>query len=286
VPGRLVLCATPIGNLGDVSARLTATLSAADVIFAEDTRRARAFLSALGVTPPPLRSFFAGNESRRHGELRSRLTAGETVVVITDAGTPAVADPGLSAVRIADEVGAKVTVVPGPSAVTAAVALSGLPSERFVFEGFLPRRGEDRRRRLEALAGEERTMVLFSATRRVVEDLADLAAALGGERPVVVAREITKVHEERWRGTLAGAAAHWAAIGGRGEFTLVIAPLVRARRLDLTAALEQVATLRAEGLSLPEAVKRSAAEHEVDRRRLYEAAVPAAPATGTDPPRS
>ena len=138
------------------------------------------------------------------------------MALVTDAGTPAVADPGLSAVRVADEAGAKVTVIPGPSAVTAAIALSGLPSERFVFEGFLPRSGADRRRRLDELSAEERTLVLFSATRRVGEDLSDLAAALGGDRVVVIGRELTKVHEERWRGTLAEAADHWGDVERAG----------------------------------------------------------------------
>ena len=269
MPGRLVLCATPIGNLDDVSRRLVSTLAAADVVFAEDTRRTRTLLGALGITPPPLRSFYVGNENRRLGELRARLEAGETVALVTDAGTPAVADPGLSAVRVADDVGAKITVIPGPSAVTAAIALSGLPSERFVFEGFLPRSGVDRRRRLEALAAEERTVVLFSATRRVAEDLAELASALGGDRMVVIGRELTKVHEERWRGTLAEAVEHWKEDRARGEFTLVVAPLIRAKRRDFAGALEDVARLRGEGLSLPEAVKGAAADHGVDRRSLY-----------------
>ncbi|MBA2337194.1 MAG: 16S rRNA (cytidine(1402)-2'-O)-methyltransferase [Acidimicrobiia bacterium] len=279
MPGRLVVCATPIGNLDDVSARLVSTLAGADAIFAEDTRRTRTLLGALGITPPPLRSFFAGNENRRLGEIRSRLEVGETVALVTDAGTPAVADPGLSAVRVADEVGAKVTVVPGPSAVTAAIALSGLPSERFVFDGFLPRSGAGRRRRLQVLATEERTVVLFSATRRVLEDLTDLEAALGGDRVVVIGRELTKVHEERWRGTLSEARHLWSEVTPRGEFTLVIAPLVRARPVDLAAALAQVAALRGDGLSLPAAVKRAALDHEVDRRSLYGAVITA----GSDP---
>ncbi|MGI8822992.1 MAG: 16S rRNA (cytidine(1402)-2'-O)-methyltransferase [Acidimicrobiia bacterium] len=268
--GRLFICATPIGNLDDVSRRLLSTLGSADTIYAEDTRRTRTLLGALGITPPPLRSFFVGNENRRLGEIRARLEAGETVALVTDAGTPAVADPGLSAVRVADEVGAKVTVIPGPSAVTAAIALSGLPSDRFVFEGFLPRGGSGRRHRLAMLAEEERTMVLFSATRRVTRDLTDLGATLGGDRVVVVGRELTKVHEERWRGTLDEATAHWTEVEPRGEFTLVIAPLVKARKVDLSEAAAAVDALRREGLSLPEAVKRAATEHAVDRRRLYQ----------------
>ncbi len=282
MPGRLVLCSTPIGNLDDVSPRLIATLGAADVVFAEDTRRTRTLLGALGITPPPLRSFYVGNENRRLGELRARLEAGETVALVTDAGTPAVADPGLSAVRMADEAGARVTVIPGPSAVTAAIALSGLPSERFVFEGFLPRSGADRRRRLDELSAEERTVVLFSATKRVGEDLSDLATALGGDRVVVIGRELTKVHEERWRGTLAEAASHWGDVEARGEFTLVVAPVTRPKRADYSGAVAEVARLRGQGVSLPEAVKSAAVDHEVDRRSLYRLVVtePGAPAEG------
>lgn len=271
MPGRLILCATPIGNLDDASARLRQTLEEADVVFAEDTRRTRKLLGALAVSRP-LRSFFAGNEQRRAEELRARLEAGETVALVTDAGTPGVADPGLSAVRIAEDAGAAIGVVPGPSAVTAAVAVSGLPAERFVFEGFLPRGGERRRRRLDEIASESRTIVLFSATRRVVEDLSDLAGALGGDRAVVVVRELTKIHEERWPGTLAEAVARWSAVEPMGEFTLVVAGAPEAPP-DLDAALEDVAAARAQGRALSTAVKAAAERHGVARSALYGAAV-------------
>lgn len=174
MPGTLILCATPIGNLGDAPPRLGEALTSASVVYAEDTRRSRVLLRHLGVDRP-LRSFFVGNEATRSEELAGRLQRGETVALVTDAGTPAVADPGFTAVRAAIEVGAEVTVVPGPSAVTAALAVSGLPTDRFVFEGFLPRSGKERRSRLESLAVESRTTILFAAAGRLVDDHAILA---------------------------------------------------------------------------------------------------------------
>ena len=201
--GRLVLCATPIGHLGDASPRLAAALAEADVVLSEDTRRARVLLDHLGVETRP-ESYHAGNEADRSGRLAQLLEGGASVALISDAGTPAVADPGLSAVRIARQVGAEVSVIPGPSAVVAALAVSGLPSERFVFEGFLPRRGKERAAHLAALVAEVRTIVLFSATARVVQDLSALAAALGDDRRITVSRELTKAHEEVWSGILGG----------------------------------------------------------------------------------
>jgi len=270
VPGTLILCAGPIGNLGDAAPRLAAALASADVVYTEDTRRARILLDHLGVQRP-LRSYFAGNEAGRAAELAGRLGEGATVALLTDAGTPAIADPGLSAVRAAIEAGAVVTGVPGPSAVTLAAALSGLPTDRFVFEGFLPRRGGKRSARIGALAAEERTAIVFCAPGRLAADLADLVAALGGARPAVVCREMTKRHEEVWRGTLAAAAEHWAAVVVRGEVTVVLggAPVTAP---DLEAALLRVESLLAEGSSLSAACRRVAAETGVRRRGLYQAA--------------
>ena len=273
MPGRLVLCATPIGNLDDVSARLSATLAAADAVFAEDTRRTRAFLGALHITPPPLRSFFSGNENRRLGELRSRLEAGETVVLVTDAGTPAVADPGLSAVRVADEVGAKVTVIPGPSAVTTAVALSGLPSERFVFEDSCPAAGPTGgggSRSWRSRSGRWCCSRPPGGSARIWRLWRTRWETTGWWWwPVSSRRSTRSAGAEPWREAI----AHWSVVEPRGEFTLVVAPLVRAKRADLTGALDQVRALRADGLSLPEAVKQAAVDHEVDRRLLYQETV-------------
>ena len=182
---------------------------------------------------------------------------------------PGISDPGVSAVRAARQAGAAVSVVPGPSAATAALAVSGLPSDRFVFEGFLPRSGESRRRLLEVLAGEARTVVLFAAPSRLIDDLDDLAAAFGDERPVTVARELTKVHEEVWSGTLGEAAQRWREVAPRGEFTLVVAGAEEAVP-DLAAAQLEVAALIAEGVAVSAAVRQVAADTGVSRRELYE----------------
>jgi 16S rRNA (cytidine1402-2'-O)-methyltransferase len=264
-----MLCATPIGNLSDVSDRLRSVLASADLIYAEDTRRAAKLLSALDVHTP-VRSYFVGNEQQRAGELRERLEAGETIALISDAGMPSIADPGLSAVQVADEMQAQVSVVPGPSAVTTALAISGLPSERFVFEGFLPRKGGERRQRIASLADEERTAVVFSAKSRVVVDLADLAASLGGERRVVVTRELTKVFEEVWKGTLEQAAGHWLSQTPRGEFTLVIAG-ASPERVDIASTVALVEDAIKAGESMADAVRRIASDSGVSRRQLYQA---------------
>jgi 16S rRNA (cytidine1402-2'-O)-methyltransferase len=282
MPGTLILCAGPIGNLGDAPPRLAEALAGADLVYAEDTRRARILLDHLGVRRP-LRSYFAGNEAARAPELAARLTAGETVALLTDAGTPAIADPGLSAVQAAIEVGASVTGIPGPSAVTLAVAVSGLPTDRFVFEGFLPRRGARRAARIAALAGEERTAVLFCAPGRLAGDLADLAGTLDGDRPCVVCRELTKLHEEVWRGTLAAAASHWGTTGARGEVTVVLGGAPAAAP-DLEAAQEQVDELVTQGVSLSEACRRVAAATGVRRRELYAAAIEVRRAAGPGDP--
>ncbi|MDJ0923511.1 MAG: 16S rRNA (cytidine(1402)-2'-O)-methyltransferase [Acidimicrobiia bacterium] len=269
VSGKLILCATPIGNLGDASARLKIELEGADLVYAEDTRRAAKLLQALDVRTK-VRSYFVGNEEHRSREVARHLEAGETVVLITDAGMPSIADPGLSAVRAALEVAAEVTVVPGPSAVTAALAVSGLPAERFVFEGFLPRKGNDRSRRLAEFSAEPRTIVLFSTKQRIGRDLSDLAGALGGTRQVVVARELTKAFEEVWRGRLDEAAAYWGTREPKGEFTLVIGGAADPP-IDLDQAILETQAAVAAGESMTDAVRRIAAELGVGRRDLYEA---------------
>lgn len=268
--GTLILCAGPIGNLGDAPPRLAEALSAADVVYAEDTRRARVLLGHLGVDAP-CRSYFAGNEQQRSSEIAARLEAGETVAVLTDAGTPGISDPGLTAVRAAVAAGAVVTGVPGASAVTLALAVSGMPADRFAFEGFLPRSGRDRTDRLAAIATETRTTVLFCSPRRLAADLADLAAA-GPDRPCVVCRELTKVHEEVWRGTLSAAVQHWTDVAARGEVTVVLGGAHPAAP-DLDGA-EQEALARIERGERPSAAVRAvASEQGVPRRELYERVV-------------
>ncbi len=270
--GRLVICATPIGNLDDVSPRLQATLASADVVFAEDTRRTGKLLERFGIDAE-LRSFFVGNEADRSVEMRSRLEQGETIALVSDAGMPAISDPGVAAVRAARSVDAEVSVIPGPSAVTSAVAVSGLGGDRFVFEGFLPRGGDDRRRRIDAIAAEDRPVVLFSAPGRVAADLADLAVVAGSERTIVVAREMTKLHEEIWSGTLDDAIRRWSeVVEPRGEFTLVL----ESRPIeppDMPAALVAVEARIADGERLSNAVREVSADTGVSRRILYEAAL-------------
>ncbi len=278
--GRLIVCATPIGNLGDAPPRLAEVLRAADVVYAEDTRRSRVLLAALGIDRS-LRSYFVGNEEQRAEEVVGHLESGRTVALITDAGMPSISDPGVSAVQGARRIGAEVAVVPGPSAVTAALALSGFDAQRFVFEGFLPRKGVERADRLAALAAEERTIVFFSATHRIARDLADLRSHLGADRPVAVCRELTKRHEEvRWE-TLTEAVEHLEEHGARGEFTVVIqgAPQVVP---SLDEALAEVLRSIEGGESLAAAVRRVATERKVARGALYQAALGATPKTATD----
>lgn len=222
-PGRLTVVATPIGNMGDLSERARAALAAADLIAAEDTRRTQGLLQHLGVGKPLL-SLHAHNETRRLTELLAKLAQGAHVVLVSDAGTPLLSDPGFELVRAAVAAGVTVSVVPGPSAITAALALAALPVERFCFEGFLPAAARERRARLGALATETRTMVFFEAPHRIAESLVDLSTVLGGDRSTVIARELTKLHETVYRGTLAELCqlAQDEPNLQRGEITLVV----------------------------------------------------------------
>ena len=219
----LIVAATPIGRPQDASPRLAQALAGAAVVAAEDTRRARRLAAALGVEPAGrIVSYYDAVEQSRVPGLLAVLRGGDDVLLITDAGMPGVSDPGYRLVAAAAAAGVRVTVLPGPSAVTAALAVSGLPSDRFCFEGFPPRRAGDRARRFAELAAERRTLVFFESPRRLAATLAELAAAFGQDRQGVVCRELTKTHEETRRGTL-GELADWAAGGTLGEVTLVIA---------------------------------------------------------------
>lgn len=268
--GRLVVCATPIGNLGDISPRLRETLASADVIYAEDTRRTAKLLSHLGISAPTV-SFFTGNEVARTKELTDAVREGKTVALVSDAGTPTVSDPGAAAVRSVREAGFPVTVVPGPSAVTTAVALSGFGGDRFVFEGFLPRKGSERQRRLAAVAGEETAVVLFASPNRLARDLADLRDACGGERDVAVTRELTKLHEESWVGSLDSAADRWAG-EVKGEVTLVVGPRESEPPSSL-AAIEEAKGMVAAGSTVSDAAREVADRTGVSRREIYEALI-------------
>lgn len=276
--GTLILCATPIGNLGDISSRLVETLASADVIYAEDTRRTSQLLSHLGLSKA-MKSFFAGNERMRLDEIKRDLEAGSMVVLVSDAGMPVISDPGASAVGVAAEVGAHVSAVPGPSAVTMALAVSGFDGDRFVFGGFLPRKGRDRSQAISSLVVEERTVVLFAAPSRIDRDLADIAQSVGGHRRVVIGRELTKLHEEVWRGTVAEAAVEFSEQGRkRGEFTVVIAgadPVVP----DVDEAVSSALDAIDDGATLSDAVRTAAAAGGVSRREVYDRVVKTRDAT-------
>jgi 16S rRNA (cytidine1402-2'-O)-methyltransferase len=222
-PGRLEVVATPIGNMGDLSDRAREALASADLIAAEDTRRTLGLLQHLGIAKPLL-SLHSHNESQRVPEVLARLMAGARVVLVSDAGTPLLSDPGFELVRAAVAQGIAVGVVPGPSAITAALAVAALPVDRFCFEGFLPAGGRERRACLSALATQSRTMVFFEAPHRIAETLVDLSTQFGGERPAVIARELTKLHETVYRGTLdeLRALASEDPNLQRGEITLVV----------------------------------------------------------------
>jgi len=270
--GLLVLAGAPIGDIESVSPALRTALSQADVIAAEDTRRFLDLLRRMGLeVTGRVVSYFEGNEAFRTPGLLQELQEGRRVVVVTDAGMPSVSDPGYRLVRAAVEAGIRVTAVPGPSAVLTALAVSGLPVDRFCFEGFLPRKSGERRRRFAELAEERRTMVFFEAPHRLADFLTDAAAVLGADRPAAVCRELTKTYEEVVRGPLADLAG-WAVEGARGEITVVVqgaaAPVV-----DEAAAVERVRTLHEHGMRLKDAAKQVATETGLGGNDLYRAAL-------------
>ena len=217
---RLVLVATPLGNMTDLSPRAVETLASADVIACEDTRRTGNLLSLAGVAPRRLLAVHEHNEAEMAEEIVAHLRAGATVALVSDAGMPVISDPGARVVRAVVDAGFEVSVVPGPSAAVSAVAVSGLPADRWVFEGFLPRKS--RGPRLAAVAMETRTMVLYEAPHRLVTTLGDLARVCGEDRPVALVRELTKLHEEIWRGSLREALDLCAERAPRGEYVIVV----------------------------------------------------------------
>jgi 16S rRNA (cytidine1402-2'-O)-methyltransferase len=271
--GRIVLVATPIGNLGDLSPRAAAALADADVVAAEDTRRTGRLLAHLELRRPMLR-YDDHTEQGRTTDLLDRAAAGETVVVATDAGTPAISDPGYTLVRAAAERGVPVELVPGPVAAVHALVLSGLPTDRFAFDGFLPRRPAQRRARIAALVEEDRTVVLYLSPHRAADELADLAAGLGA-RPAALARELTKLHEEVLRMPLPALAERVAADGVRGELTLVIGALPPQEHgaVDDDTLVERVRALIATGVARNTAIADVARAAGVPRGRVYDAVV-------------
>ncbi len=269
----LILVGTPIGNLDDLSPRAAAALAGADAIACEDTRRTGRLLAHLGVHAPRLLVANEHTERDLAPEVVRRVAGGERVVVVSDAGMPGISDPGEALVEAALEAGLTVEVVPGPSALDTALVASGLPTGRFVFEGFLPRKGSGRRERLTEVAAERRTVVLYEAPHRLARTLTDLVGVCGGERSVALLRELTKLHEEHWRGTLDAAVARAGEVAPRGEYVVVLAgapPSAPATDDTLRAALSEA---RAVGSTTRDAVDEVAARFGASRRRVYELAL-------------
>ncbi|MFI9355106.1 16S rRNA (cytidine(1402)-2'-O)-methyltransferase [Streptomyces lydicus] len=275
--GTLVLAGTPIGEIADAPPRLATELAAADVIAAEDTRRLRRLTQALEVTPAGrIVSYFEGNEAARTPELADALAGGARVLLVTDAGMPSVSDPGYRLVAAAVERGIKVTAVPGPSAVLTALAVSGLPVDRFCFEGFLPRKAGERRSRLSEVEGERRTLVYFEAPHRLDDTLAAMAEVFGVDRRAAVCRELTKTYEEVKRGPL-GELAAWAAEGVRGEITIVVegAPQSGPQETDAAELVRRVRIREEAGERRKEAIAAVAAEAGLPKREVFDAVVAA-----------
>ncbi len=270
----LYLVATPIGNLGDLSPRAAATLAEVDFIAAEDTRVTLKLLNHLGLKKP-LVSYHQHNHVTAGPAILARLRAGENCALVTDAGTPAISDPGEELVRACGESGVEVQAIPGCCALVNALALSGLPTGRFTFEGFLSVNRSSRRAHLQSLAEEERTMIFYEAPHKLLGTLADMAAVFGGDRPVALCRELTKLHEETVRTTLAEALERWQATPPRGEFVLVIAgaPPREKAQVTLEEGVELVLRRREAGMGLKEAVRQVAADTGLPRNQLYDAAL-------------
>jgi 16S rRNA (cytidine1402-2'-O)-methyltransferase len=274
VPGKLILCGTPIGNLDDLSPRAAGTLSSADVVACEDTRRTRKLLAHTGVRARQLISYHEGNERRRAEELVARIAAGETVVVVSDAGMPGLSDPGFRLVRGCVDAGLAVEVIPGPSAAVTALAVSGLPPGRFAFEGFLPRKTGDRRRHIEAVRDEKRTLVFYESPHRIEDSLADLAELLG-DRPACLARELTKMYEEVRRGTLPDLLASVRSDPPRGEIVLVVGGAIRDHREPVRpeALAAQAIELMDAGMERRAALAEVARSAGVPKREVFDALV-------------
>jgi 16S rRNA (cytidine1402-2'-O)-methyltransferase len=268
--GTLYVVATPLGNLGDLTARAAELLRTVPVIAAEDTRRSRTLLTHLGATRPRLVSYHAHSSAGAAAGVLRALEAGDDVALVTDAGTPTVSDPGAALVAAARARGIPVVTIPGPSAVAAALAVSGLGADRYLFLGFLPRKGGERRRLLESVAQSEWTVVLFEAPNRVAELLADLAAACGDERPAAVARELTKVFEETRSGTLAELGGYYADAPARGEVTVIVAGTGKAPRVaPALDPQERARTLLATGMTRKDVAEQLAEETGISRNSAY-----------------
>ena len=271
--GILYLVPTPIGNLGDISKRAAETLAAVDFIAAEDTRVSVKLLNHLEIKKP-LVSYHEHNQRESGPKILERLLAGENCALVTDAGSPAISDPGEDLVRLCAQAGVPVCAIPGPCAAITALSVSALPTGRFAFEGFLPAQKKERRLRLEALAGEERTMIFYEAPHRLRQTLAELASAFGGTRKISLCRELTKLHEEIARMTLAEAVSHYAENEPRGEYVLVVAGAEeRTASVSLEDAVGRARALMESGLRVKDAAKQAAEETGIPKNKLYAAVI-------------
>lgn len=271
--GTLYIVATPIGNLEDMTMRAVRVLQTVDWVAAEDTRHTGKLLQHFQVKAPQI-SYHEHNRTQRIPELLAKLQAGKAIALVSDAGMPGISDPGYELVRACAEANIPVVPIPGASAVITALSASGLPSDRFAFEGFLPAKGQERRDRLQALIPETRTLVLYESPHRLQQTLADLAETLGGDRPITLARELTKLHEEFWRGTIQEAQAEFEGRSPQGEFTLVIAGASPSKLVLTDAALlVELSALLQQGMSRSAASRQLAQQTELPRRHIYQLAL-------------
>ena len=272
--GTLILVPTPIGNLGDISPRAAEALAGADFIAAEDTRVSIKLLNHLGLKKP-LVSYYEHNKVTSGAAIVERLKAGETCALVTDAGTPAISDPGEDLVRLCAEAGLTVTAIPGPCAAITALAISGLPTGRFTFEGFLSINKKSRREHLDSLRNETRTIIFYEAPHKLIATLGDFQKTFGPDRQITLCRELTKLHEEALRMTLSQAVEYYSSTEPRGEYVLILRGAERPAEEgpSLEEGLQQVQLLRQEGLSLKDAVKQASRSCGIPKNTLYEAAL-------------
>ncbi len=271
--GALLLVATPIGNLGDMSQRAIDALNQAEIICCEDTRHSGKLLSHFGVTGKKLIVINEHTEYDAREEIVGFVASGKTVALITDAGTPGISDPGERIVVAVINAGLQVSAIPGPSALTMALVTSGLPTSRFVFEGFLPRSGAERTERLAMATTESRTTIYYEAPHRLIKTLSDLTTACGAVRRVVIARELTKLHEEFWRGTLQDANMHFAATEPRGEFVIILEPAKPPAPPTNEELVEAIRSEMNKGVSRKDSAARVSARFGVAKRHVYELAL-------------
>jgi 16S rRNA (cytidine1402-2'-O)-methyltransferase len=276
MPGRLILCATPIGNLEDMSPRAVATLAEADVIACEDTRRARKLFTHFGITARDLVVYNEATELRKAGDLVKQIAAGRTVVLISDAGMPGLSDPGFRLVTLCIEQGLDVTVVPGPNAAVSALVISGLTPARFVFEGFLPRKRGDRKRRFESLIDEPRTIVFYESPHRIAETLEDVLEVMG-DRPIALARELTKMYEEVRRGSASEVLDGVRSVPPRGEIVVVVQGAVHESKQEPTSQelAAKAHALMDAGVARKEALAQVARDEGVSKKKVFDALVEA-----------